>query len=89
LQQYMYWTMFSENDQTNAYKINDSTIQVDLLSGGWLMNNGLGAIDYETTDASIKVNQQKSSYKITFKNKQPDDVYIYESGLHWKQVNDF
>ncbi len=89
LQQYMYMTTTTEDDAVTANVVNDSTIQVDLLSGNWLLYNGLGATDYKTTDASIVVNKQKASYQITFKNKKPGDVYIYQSGLHWKQVNGF
>ncbi len=89
VEQYATMTMNSENDSVNAIIVNDSTIQVNLLTGNWFMNNGLGAVDYKTTNASFKLIPQKPSFQITFKNKKPGDVYIYESGLHWKQVNGF
>ncbi len=89
LQLYSTMTMSSENDSVRAKVINDSTIQVDLLTGNWLMKDGLGITDYKTTDATIVVSKQQPSFQITFNKKHPGDVYIYESGLHWIQVNGF
>jgi hypothetical protein len=89
LQDYMTMIMSSENDSVTAHVVNDTTLQVDLLNGNWLSYDGLSDEGYKTTDATIFINKQKTSYQITFKNKKPGDVYIYQSGLHWKQVNGF
>ena len=92
LQQYLYMTMNNETDSVIANVINDSTLQVDLLTNNKLIMKGEAyASDYDDDDnkVSVMVDKNKPSFQITFKNKKPGDVYIYESGLHWKQVTGF
>ena len=65
----------------------DSTGQVIVhfnQVGNWWWWNGLGAVNRETDQFSLKVND--NALHIRFKNLSPNHVIIYQVGNHWEEL---
>ena len=85
------WANFNSlSDSVKTEKVNDSTLHVILAApGSWLMHENLGASPRETEWYSFKPDEWNTGYLVLFKQKKPDDVFLYvtSTGLH--EVKDF
>lgn len=84
------YNMESVSDAVEVEKISDNQLKVTFAQGGnWWWSNGVGASDYSTENYEAKVDGVTNSYTVTFKNKVPGTVYLYQCGGDWREVKDF
>ena len=57
--------------------------------GNWWWRGGIGASDYENDLYKVEIDEWSHAYIVTFKQKRPEDVFIYQKGISWQQVNGF
>jgi hypothetical protein len=57
--------------------------------GNWWWRGGIGASDYENELYKVDIDEWSHAYIITFKQKRPEDIFIYQTGNSWQQVKGF
>lgn len=72
-------------------EVKDSTTLHVRLSnpGSWLWYYGVGAHDYENDLLKFTLDGKTNAYSVVFKDKNNGDVFLYQSGSHWKRVEKF
>ena len=78
-------------DNTVTTEIIDSTtLKVTFDQwGNWWWRGGIGASDYENDLYKVDIDEWSHAYIITFKQKRPEDIFIYQTGNSWQQVKGF
>lgn len=88
--QVLSYNMNTLSDSVVVEKISPSELKVTFAQGGnWWWNNGIGASNYSTEDYSIKIDEWSSSYLLKLKKKEPNAVYLYQCGGHWRELENF
>ena len=87
-----YFNMNKLTDGVQVSVVNDSTLKVELNQWGtWFwtdMMNGL--VSKKDIGYQILKDEKMNHYMlVTFTDKKPDDVYIYQVGNQWKYVKGF
>lgn len=90
IQEVYQWNVMSATDSATCEVKDSATLEIKLVGkGGWLWRNSFGAGGFHTDALKAETNQWYPWFTVQFTNKQPGDVYIYASGDHWKQVENF
>lgn len=80
-----FFNMNTGHDALSAKVLEGNTLRVEFEQwGNWWWLSGLGANDYETDDFAIDF--QDKWYDLRLKRLNPEAVYIYQSGDHWKTL---
>ncbi|MBK7037692.1 MAG: hypothetical protein IPH42_15460 [Bacteroidetes bacterium] len=70
--------------------IDSVTLKVNFEQwGNWWWRGGIGASDYENDLYKVDIDEWSHAYIITFKQKRPEDIFIYQTGDSWQQVKEF
>jgi len=84
------YNVVSPNDSATYQVLDSNTLRLDLVApGAWLWHNSFGATHRETEHFKATLNEYYPSFEVTFKNKQPGDVFIYAVDDRWKEVEHF
>jgi hypothetical protein len=84
------WNVNSPKDSATCRIVDSVTLEIKLISeGGWLWRNSFGAVDVETKHFKTTLDKWYPWFTVTFKNKQPGDVFIYAVNDHWEEVKNF
>ncbi len=88
--QVMNYNMNLTSDSVTVEKISENELKVTFAQGGnWWWNEGIGARDYSTKEYDVKIDESSSSYLLKLKRKEPNAVYLYQCGGHWRVVENF
>ncbi len=90
---------FYEILQFNMTKL-DNSVSLEIIDsvtlkvtfdqwGNWWWRGGIGGSDYENELYKVDIDEWSHAYMITFKQKRPGDVFIYQKGISWQQVKGF
>lgn len=84
------YNMIEKSDSVFVEKISDTQLKVTFAQwGNWWWHKGIGAHDYETAKVKVDIDDIGHSYIVTFKQKQPGDIFLYQCGEYWRQKDDF
>ena len=84
------YNLLSPTDSCYHEIVDSNTIRLTIAKGGgWLWYKSFGANSYDSTLYQVTVNQWYPSFTVRFKDKQPDDVYIYAIQDRWIEIKDF
>lgn len=84
------WNAMSPYDSASCTVIDSHTVEVKLHGhGGWLWYKSFGATNTENEFFKTTLNEWYPQYTITFKQKQPGDVFIFANNKHWQQLDNF
>ena len=89
------WDLLQYNvehpDDSSTHEIIDSnTIKVTFGQwGNWYWYKSFGAGSYDSTLYKVTIDEWKHSFTAQFKDKQPGDVYIYQSRDKWVEIKGF
>jgi len=88
--QVLAYNMTQQTDGVSVNRINEKTLQVTFNQwGNWWWQDGIGAANYNTEDYTVVIDEWSHSYTITFREKKPNAVYLYQIGDRWEKVVDF
>ena len=92
VQMVAYFNMNKITDGVQVTIVNESTLKVELSQWGtWFwtdMMNGL--VDNKQISYEIKKDQEMNHFMlVTFTDKKPGDVYVYQVGNQWKYLKGF
>ena len=81
--------VFSDENETSTEIINDSTYYVKCTKQGkWYYYMGKGAVDYETDTIKVDFDEWNTAYRLTFKQKPKDSVFLLQCyGDKWKIID--
>ena len=79
----LYYNMETINDSVNVEQTGEHSLKVSFAQwGNWWWRHGIGASDFENDDFTVKL--VDGSYNITFKNRAPNDIMLYQCGTEWR-----
>jgi hypothetical protein len=84
------YNLQSETDSVVVTVVDSTTLKVELSHwGNWFWNTAGGPLNYENETLKTVFDEYGHSYIVTFKNRKPADVVLYQAGMHWQIVNNF
>lgn len=88
--QVLSYNMNSLNDSVTVEKISDTELKVTFAQwGNWWWQGGVGANSYSTDKYDVVIDEWNHAYNISFKEKVPGAVYLYQCGKEWRKVQGF
>jgi hypothetical protein len=82
------YNMMNPGDTFKVDWLDESTLSTSIGQyGTWFWRKGIGATSYETEDYIVVMGEW--SYKLKIKNLDPNRMYIYQDGHHWKVVEPY
>ena len=86
----LHFNMTSLDNGIITETIDSLTLKVSFEQwGNWWWRGGIGASDYENELYKVDIDEWSHAYIITFKQKRPEDIFIYQTGDSWQQVKEF
>lgn len=78
------------SDSVIVNVVDSITLNVELSHwGNWFWKDCAGADNYENEELVTTLDEYKHSYKVTFKRKSANDIYLYQAGKRWQRVKGF
>src|SRR5690606_505183 len=86
----LYYNIAQPNDSVYVEIVNENTLKLTFAQwGNWFWMEGIGAKNYSRDDFTVEIDEWGHSYLLTFKNKIPGAVYLYEVSGKWREVEGF
>lgn len=90
LEEIMQFNMQKITDGVDVEIINDSTLKVKFAQyGNWWWMEGKGAIDYSDKNKDVIITDNGMAYTVHFKNKMPNDTFVYLNNNQWHVLDNF
>lgn len=84
------YNMTSTDNSVSIEIMDSTTLKVTFDQwGNWWWRGGIGASNYENDLYKVTIDEWSHAYMVTFKQKRPGDVFIYQKGISWQRVNGF
>ncbi len=90
IQEVLSYNLNSITDSVFVEKIDSNSLRVVLSAPeNWWWREKQGATSYENELVKVTIDEWNHSYVALFKQRQPDDVFIYHVLGSWKEVREF
>jgi len=77
-------------DSVKVSIVDSLKLKVELSNAGsWWWRYTVGATDYEDENVNVDIDDSKHFYTVSFKKKRKEDVFLYQAGGDWREVNFF
>ncbi len=84
------FNMQSKVDKINVHVVDSNTLKVEFEQwGNWWWKAQAGATNLDNAIYSTTIDDWNHSYLIHFKQKPKNALYLYQSGMEWKEVENF
>ncbi|MBP6516423.1 MAG: glycosyltransferase family 39 protein [Chitinophagales bacterium] len=84
------FNMQSKADKVNVLVVDSNTLKVEFEQwGNWWWKAQAGATNLDNALYSTTIDEWNHSYLIRFKQKPKNALYLYQSGMVWKEVENF
>ncbi|MFN3939087.1 MAG: hypothetical protein ACK4IY_00780 [Chitinophagales bacterium] len=86
----MQFNMQKITDGVRVEKVNDNTLKIMFAQyGNWWWMDGKGATDYADENKEVHITDNGMAYTVYFKNKMPDDIFVYLHNNTWHVLDNF
>lgn len=84
------YNLQTENDSVFVTALDSTRLKVELSHwGNWWWRFAESATAYTNDKFKIEIDDYSHSYVVTFKQKETNDIFLYQAGNEWREVRNF